>query len=118
MSTIPESALVSEDWRVAAEDGTKPVSLVVHLRRRAHVLPWFRFMYAEGDDTQIQIAFASHIVTISGKGLTALLAAIATQRVLGIVQPTENEAKFGVRGTGAGRYTGPSITDITVAPFK
>ena len=118
MSNMPESALASEDWQVAAEESTKPVSLVIQLRRRAHVLPWFRFLYAEGDNTQIQIAFASHIVTISGKGLVTLLAAIATQRVVGIVQPTENESKFGVRGPGAGRYTGPSISDITVAPFK
>jgi len=118
MSTIPASALASEDWQLAAEDGTKPVSLVVRLRHRAHVLPWFRFMYAEGDNIQIRIAFASHLVTVTGKGLAALLAAIATQRVTGIVQPTENEAKFGVRGPGAGRYTGSSITDITIAPFK
>ena len=118
MSTIPESALPSEDWQLAAEDSTKPVSLVIQLRRRAYVLPWFRFVCSEGDNAQIQVAFASHTVTVTGTGLAALLAALATQRVIRIVQPSENEAKFGVRGPGAGRYTGPSISDITVAPFK
>jgi hypothetical protein len=118
MSTIPESALASEDWQLAADDSMKPVSLVIQLRRRAYVLPWFRFVCSEGDNTQIEIAFASHMVTVAGTGLAALLAALATQRVIRIVQPTENESKFGVRGPSAGRYTGPSITDITVAPFK
>ena len=118
MSTIPESALASEDWQLAAEDSAKPVSLVIQLRRRAHVLPWFRFVHAEGDNTQVEILFPSHVVTVTGNGLAALLAALATQRVIRIVQPTENEAKFGVRGPGTGRYTGPSITDISVAPFK
>jgi hypothetical protein len=117
-TTITESALVSEDWQLAAEDGTKPTALVIQLRRRAHVLPWFRFIYAEGDNTQVQIAFASHMVTITGSGLAALLAALAIQRVIRIVQPTESEAKFSVRGPAAGKYTGPAITNITVEKFK
>jgi hypothetical protein len=118
MSTNPESALASEDWQLGAEDSAKPSCLVVQLRRRAHILPWFRFVHAEGDNAQVQILFASHVVTVSGNGLAALLAALATQRVIRIVQPSENEAKFGVRGPSAGNYTGPSITDITVEPIK
>jgi hypothetical protein len=110
--------LVSEDWQLADDDGPKPPSLVVQLRRRVYVLPWFRFVYAEGDNAQVQVAFASHMVTITGNGLAALLAALATQRVVRLIQPTENEAAFGVRGPGAGRYTGPAIIDISVAPFK
>jgi hypothetical protein len=117
MSSNPESVLASEDWQLAGEAG-KPASLVVQLRRRAHVLPWFRFIHAEGDNGQVQLTFASHLVTITGNGLAALLAALATQRVIRLVQPSENEAKFGVRGNGAARYSGPSITDITVEPFK
>jgi len=117
MSTIPESAFISEDWQLA-EEGSKPASLLVQLRRRAHVLPWFRFMYAEGDNTNVQLAFASHLVTIAGNGLAALLIALATQRVVRLTQPTENEAKFNVRGPGAATYHGPGITDITIEKFK
>ncbi len=118
MSTIPESALVSEDWQLAEEDGSKPASLLIQLRRQAHVLPWFRFVYAEGDNAQIQVAFASHLLTITGNGLAALLVAIAAQRVVRLILPTENETKFGVRGLGAVKYHGPGITDITVEKFK
>ena len=56
----------------------------------AHVLPYFRFVYAEGDDARIEIAFASHLVTVTGHGLTALLAAVSTQRVVRVIQPTTN----------------------------
>ncbi len=118
MSTIPQTALVSEDWQLCGDGDTKPLALVIQLRRRAYVLPWFRFVYADGDNVQIQIAFASHLVTIAGNGLAALLTALATQLVVRLIQPTENEAKFGVRGPGSARYDGPGITDITVEKFK
>jgi hypothetical protein len=117
-ATTTGSELASEDWQLADEDGSKPASLVVQLRRRAHILPYFRFVYAEGDNSQVNIAFASHLVTVTGHGLAALLAALAIHRVARIVQPTENEAKFGVRGLGAAKYNGPGITDITVEAFK
>jgi hypothetical protein len=113
----PESA--SEDWQLAGEDGSKkPASLVVQMRRRAYVLPYFRFIYAEGDNGLVRIAFASHIVTVTGHGLAALIAALAMNGVARISQPTENEARFGVRGVGMAKYSGPSITDISVEEFK
>ena len=91
-----------------------PSSLLVQLRRRAHILPWFRFVYAEGDNSDVTLVFVSHTVTVRGHGLAALLAAISTQRVVRLVQPTENEAKFGFRGSAADKYDGPGITEITV----
>src|ERR1700691_6203118 len=94
---IPESALVSEDWQLADDDSHKPASLVVQLRSGALVLPWFRFVYAEGGNTRLEVVFASHAVQISGSGLAALLAALAGQRVIRIIEPSENEAKFNVR---------------------
>lgn len=118
MSAVHMSALGSEDWELTDEPGPKPGCLIVQLRRRAHVMPWFRFAYAEGDNGGIVAVFASHIVTVSGHGLAVLLAAISTQRVVRLIQPTENEAKFGVRGPGAARYDGPSITEISVEPIK
>lgn len=117
-ATILGSDLASEDWQLAAADGSKPASLVVQLRHRAHVLPYFRFVYAEGDNSQVKIAFTSHLVTVTGHGLAPLLGALATHLVVRVIQPTENEAKFGVRGPGSTKHNGPSITDITVEEFK
>jgi hypothetical protein len=113
-ATVPASELASEDWQLTGKDDSKATSLLVQLRRRAYVLPYFRLVCAEGDDSQVKIAFASHLVTVTGHGLAALLEALATQRVVRVVAPTENEAKFGVRGVSAMNYTGPSITAISV----
>ena len=107
------SELVSEDWQLA-EEGHKPTCLLVQLHRCSHVFPWFRFVHAQGDDSTVKLVFASHIVTVTGHGLATLLAAIACQRVVRVVQPTKKEARFAVRGTNAGQYSGPSITDISV----
>jgi len=109
-ATIRSTELAAEDWQLAGEDGPKPASLIVQLRRHVHVLPYLRFAYAAGDNSQVKIAFASHLVTVTGHGLAALLAPLATHRVVRVIQPTENEAKFGVRG--------PGITDIKVEQFK
>jgi hypothetical protein len=111
--------LASEDWQLAGEDGgKKPASLVVQLRRRAYVLPYFRFIYAEGDNSLVRIAFTSHMVTVTGHGLAALIAALAMNVVVRIIQPIENEARFGVRDAASANYCGPSITDITVEEIK
>jgi len=113
-TTVPISELVSEDWQLAPEHTTRPTALVVQLRRHAHILPYFRLLHAEGDGNQVRITFASHLVTITGHGLATLLAALSTQSVVRLVQPTETEAKFGIRGLNATRITGPAITGITV----
>ena len=117
MSTLGQSVSVSNDWQIDEGD-TKPTSLVVQLRRSAYVLPWFRFVYAGGDDAQIEIAFASHLITVTGHGLAALLAAVSTQRVVRVIEPTTNEANFGIRGNGTTKYEGPGIKGITVEQFK
>jgi hypothetical protein len=40
--------------------------------------------------------------------------ALAENRVSRLIEPAENEAKFGVRGPNAAPYGGPAITAITV----
>ena len=102
-----ESAWVLKTGSSSNEGGQKPVSASFSCVRSAYVLPYFRFVYAEGDNSQVKIAFASHLVTVSGNGLAALLAALASQQVVRLIQPTENEAKFGVRGTGCRVAPGP-----------
>jgi hypothetical protein len=118
VSTVTTSAWASEDWQLETNADLKPTHLVIQLRRRAHVFPWMRFVYAEGDDGLVKIAFATHMVSVSGQGLSALLAALAAHQVVRIMQPTENEAKFGVRGQHAGSYTGPAVTEITIVLNK
>lgn len=110
--------LASDDWQLSQDDQARPIALVVHLRRRAWVLPYFRFVCSDGDNEQVRITFASHLVTVTGHGLYALLSAVATQRVTQLTQPSTNDAKFGVRGSNGDLATGPTITDITVAEFK
>jgi hypothetical protein len=118
VSNNTNTTLASEDWQLADDGHARPVSLVVQLRSRAWVLPYFRWVCASGDNDQVKITFASHVVTVTGNGLSVLLSAVAGQRVMQLVQPTENELKFGVRGINADQVTGPSITAITVEQFK
>jgi hypothetical protein len=117
-STIaPASAIESPDWQFAEEDAPKPASLIVQLRRSAFVFPWFRFVYAEGDNTKVDVVFATHSIRITGHGLAALLAALAGQRVIRVIEPSENEAQFSVRGVNGSKYQGPAIHRITVTKF-
>ena len=105
--TTPILELASDDWQLAEEDSKSQASLVVQLRRRVYLLPWFHFIYAEGDNAQVRIAFASHVVTVSGHGLQALLTALAMQSVTRLVQPTESEVKFGFRGSSLDQVRRP-----------
>jgi hypothetical protein len=50
--------------------------------------------------------------------LAALLAALGGQRVLRLIEPSENEASFGVRGSAASKYSGPAIHNISVEQFQ
>jgi hypothetical protein len=117
MPILTQQVSVSEDWHIDESD-TKPASLIVQQRRAAHVLPWFRFVYAEGDDARVQLVFSSHLVTVNGHGLIPLLAAISAHRVVRLIQPTGSEANFSVRGNTASDYRGPGITSITVQKFE
>jgi hypothetical protein len=115
MSTniIRSASEYEDDWEIA-EKGVKPPSCIVQLRRQTFVLPWFRFLASSGDDNQIEILFASHVINVTGHGLTELLGAIASQHVVRLIQPTESEARFNVRGNNSAPVTGPCITGISV----
>jgi hypothetical protein len=108
---VPTS--VSKDW-IVSEKNARPMSLLIQLRQRAYVLPYSRFVYAHGDDSQAQLWFATHIVTVEGHQLLKLLEDLAAERIQKMIEPAENEAKFGVRGPNAAPYGGPAITAITV----
>ena len=116
-STNTNNTASASDWTLA-KDEHKAVSLIVHQRRSSLVLPWFRFVYAQGDDSKLQLIFATHLVSINGEGLGPLLEAAAANRVLSVTEPTQNEAKFGVRGPNAGDHDSAAIHSITVEKFK
>ena len=96
MSPVRSASEMISLWEIAATHDRKPSSLVIALRRRIHILPWFHFRHAEGTDSLIKITFSTHVVGIQGNGLTPLLKGIAGHLALRISEPTENEAKFGV----------------------
>ena len=114
---ITESALVSEDWQLAPDEH-RPLSLLFQLRRGVHGFPWIRLAHFEGDNTVVRMDFASHTVTVTGQGLAPLLAAIAGQRVIRVIEPSENETTFALRGPGASQYHGPAIHSITVKSLE
>jgi hypothetical protein len=118
MSNIPNSGSGFESWVLADEDGAPSTSLMVQLRRRALVLPYRRFLYAQGNDSQVQIAFASHLITVTGHGLASLLTALAAQQALWLIQPAESEVKVDNPGSTTGEPTSPSISKIAIEPFQ
>ena len=116
-ATERNERLASEDWQIT-DDGVRALALTVQKRRGVCVLPYMRFVAASGDGNAIKIFFASHIVLVSGSRLDILLDGLALQRVHRLIEPTENEGKFGVRGVDAQRYDGPAIHRIEVQEPK
>ena len=51
------------------------------LHKREYVFPWARYIYADGANDQVLIAFPTHEVAIVGCGLDHLLADLAAHRV-------------------------------------
>ena len=62
-------------WVISAAD--QPPALEIVLLRQTVILSWNQFVYAEGGDDEVRIAFASHDVVVKGAGLGPLLHAIA-----------------------------------------
>jgi len=77
-------------WSVNTEPQRNP-NLQVILLQRTYVLPWSRFIYAEGDLTEVVAAFSTHDVVVRGCGLDRLLADLAAQRVTGVRQPARTD---------------------------
>ena len=81
------SAILADNpksWKTKQE---RPAALEVILLKRTYVLPWMQFLYAEGADDEIHIAFATHDVVVKGTRLESLLTDIATQRVAQLQEP-------------------------------
>ena len=74
-----------EPWVVGPDHPPPPLEIV--LVKQTVVLSWLQFVYAEGGDDEVRIAFASHDVILRGAGLTSLLHAITANRVISIREP-------------------------------
>jgi hypothetical protein len=73
-------------WVIAP--GEVSMTLEIGLLKRTIVLSWSQFVYAEGGDDEVHIAFATHDVFIRGAGLAALVADVSAQRVASIYEPS------------------------------
>jgi hypothetical protein len=69
-------------WTISA-DSMAP-TLEVVLAKPTLILSWNQFVYAEGSEDEVRIAFASHDVIVRGVGLSSLLHAIRGHRVTSI----------------------------------
>lgn len=83
----------------------RQAGLEIVLPKRTYVLPWNQFLYAEGGDDEIRLAFATHDVLVKGSGLNSLLVDLAAQRIARLEQPVRAD-----RLTGGGR----SIREVSV----
>src|ERR1700730_14753624 len=77
-------------WIVSPDD--RPPALEVVLLKQTVVLSWNQFVYAEGGDDELLIAFASHDVAVRGAGLSSLLHAITANQVTSIREPARSES--------------------------
>ena len=73
-------------------------SLEIAMLKHTVVLSWSQFVYAEGGDDEIRVAFASHDGVVRGAGLSALLQAITSQQVTSIREPARADRFSGNAG--------------------
>lgn len=71
-------------WVITAD---RSPALKIVLSRQTVVLSWSQFVYAEGSEEEVRIAFASHDLVVKGAGLSPLLHAIAAHQVTSIFEP-------------------------------
>jgi hypothetical protein len=68
-----------------------PFALEVILLKRTYVLPWSQFLYAEGGNDEIRLAFSTHDVLVEGSNLEEFIAAIAAKGVARIEEATRSD---------------------------
>ena len=78
-------------WVISAAD--QPPALEIVLLGQTVIISWNQFVYAEGGDDEVRIAFASHDVAVKGSGLAALLRAIAANRVV-LIRESDRAERF------------------------
>jgi hypothetical protein len=96
-----------EDWKGTDQEGAP--CLVVILLKRTYVLPWSQFLYAEGSDDEVRLAFTTHDVLVNGSQLGSLLADLSGHRVSLLREPVRAE-KF--RHESGTQITGVSVQKV------
>ena len=76
-------------WTIG--NGDRPPAMEIVLLKKTLVLSWNQFVFAEGGDGEIRIAFASHDVIVRGAGLSVLLQAVTANQVSSIREPGRAE---------------------------
>jgi hypothetical protein len=97
-SDNPKTSIAGTDERASA--------LEVILLKRTYVLPWTQFLYAEGSQDEVRLAFTTHDVVVNGSHLDSLLADLSAQRVSLLREP--------VRADRFRHESGPVITSVSV----
>jgi hypothetical protein len=64
------------------------------LLKRTFVLPWSQFLYAEGGNEEIRLAFSTHDVVVTGSRLALLLEDLSARR-LSRLQEVGRADRFG-----------------------
>jgi hypothetical protein len=96
-------------WKMSTEE--HPAGLEIVLLKRSYVLPWSQFLFAEGGDDEIRLAFTTHDILIKGSGLGLLLVDLASQRIARLQQPARAD-RF---AKGA---TTPSFYELSVVKIE
>ena len=91
--------------------GERPAGLEIVLLKCSYVLPWSQFLFAEGGDDEIRLAFTTHDVLIKGSGLSPLLVDFAAQRIARLQQPARSD-RF------AKGPTTPSVYGLSVVKIE
>jgi hypothetical protein len=81
-------------------------NLEIILLKRTFVLPWSQFLFAEGGNDEIRLAFSTHDVVVTGSSLGLILEELSAQRLSRLQEPGRAE-KFG-------SFSGPQITSVSV----
>lgn len=95
-------------WKTTTQE--RPVGLEIALLKRTYVLPWGQFLYAEGGDDEVRLAFTTHDVLVRGSSLGSLLLDVAAQRIARLREPA--------RADRFSDETGPCIRELLVVKFE
>jgi hypothetical protein len=84
--------------------------LEIVLLKRTFILPWHQFLYAEGGNDEIRLAFATHEVVMRGTQLGKFLTELSARRVNVLREPGRaEEFRSGAE---------PRITSISVEKME
>jgi hypothetical protein len=105
---ITASTDSQKPWKTTTQE--RPSGLEIALLKRTYVLPWGQFLYAEGGDDEICLAFTTHDVLVRGSSVGSLLLDVAAQRIARLREPA--------RADRFSDETGPSIRELLVVKIE